>query len=281
MMSSSVVPLKSLRILFITDLACCRQLPDGLCQLPYLEFIKILRAPAIKRVGPEFMQPYHQHSPRPSQMVAAFPRLHEFYLIGMVEWEEWEWEEQVRAFPVLQRLMLSRCKLKCLPPGLASQARALNKLSIYHVQGLISLENFPSLVELDLDQVLDLEMITNLPRLQKLTIKYCQKMKAVEGVPLLQRLFLSDNNLETIPEYMGGINPRQLELYCSRALLASIAAGKSGPEWDKFSHVEHVKTYASQGDSSRKWYVFYTAKPYSLETNVSVSFVSRATSAVW
>ncbi|KAM3296673.1 hypothetical protein ACQJBY_038827 [Aegilops geniculata] len=277
MMSSSVVPLKSLRILFITDLACCRQLPDGLCQLPYLEFIKILRAPAIKRVGPEFMQPYHQHSPRPSQMVAAFPRLHEFYLIGMVEWEEWEWEEQVRAFPVLQRLMLSRCKLKCLPPGLASQARALNKLSIYHVQGLISLENFPSLVELDLDQVLDLEMITNLPRLQKLTIKYCQKMKAVEGVPLLQRLFLSDNNLETIPEYMGGINPRQLELYCSRALLASIAAGKSGPEWDKFSHVEHVKTYASQGDSSRKWYVFYTAKPYSLETNVSVSFVSRGT----
>ncbi|EMS63428.1 hypothetical protein TRIUR3_13216 [Triticum urartu] len=107
--------------------------------------------------------------------------------------------------------------------------------------------------KLDLDQVLDLEMIANLPRLQKLTIKYCQKMKAVEGVPLLQRLFLSDNNMETIPEYMGGINPRQLELYCSPALLASIAVGKSGPEWDKFSHVEHVKTYASQGDNSRKW----------------------------
>uniref|UniRef100_A0A453MXE7 NB-ARC domain-containing protein n=1 Tax=Aegilops tauschii subsp. strangulata TaxID=200361 RepID=A0A453MXE7_AEGTS len=211
--------------------------------------IQIKRAPAIKRVGPEFMQSYHQHSPHPSQMVAAFPRLHKMELIGMVEWEEWEWEEQVQAFPVLQQLLLKHCKLKCLPPGLASQARALNKLSIYYVHSLISLENFPSLVEL----------------------------KVLEGVPALQRLVLSYNDMETIPEYMGGINPRHLELYCSLALLASMAAGQSGHVWEKFSHVEHVKAYAREGDNSRKWYVFYTAKPYSLETNVSHFFMSRGT----
>ncbi|MBC2899603.1 hypothetical protein CFC21_112429 [Triticum aestivum] len=277
MMSSSVVPLKSLRIMFICDLACCTQLPDGLCQLPYLEFIQIKRAPAIKRVGPEFMQSYHQHSPHPSQMVAAFPRLHKMELIGMVEWEEWEWEEQVQAFPVLQQLLLKHCKLKCLPPGLASQARALNKLSIYYVHSLISLENFPSLVELYLGDNLDLEMITNLPRLQKLTTENCPKLKVLEGVPALQRLVLSYNDMETIPEYMGGINPRHLELYCSLALLASMAAGQSGHVWEKFSHVEHVKAYAREGDNSRKWYVFYTAKPYSLETNVSHFFMSRGT----
>uniref|UniRef100_M8BKP7 Disease resistance protein RGA2 n=1 Tax=Aegilops tauschii TaxID=37682 RepID=M8BKP7_AEGTA len=277
MMSSSAVALKSLRILFITDLACCKQLPDGLCQLPYLEFIQINRAPAIKRVGPEFTQSYHQHSPRPSQMVAAFPRLEKIKLIGMVEWEEWEWEEQVQAFPVLQELMLKQCKLKCLPPGLASQARALNTLYIYNVQGLISLENFPSLVLLELDENLDLERITNLPRLQELTILNCTKLKVLEGVPALHRLVLSYNDMETIPEYMKGINPRHLELYCSLALLVSIAAGQSGSEWDKFGHVEHVKAYAREGGNSRKWYVFYTAKPYSLETNVSHSFMLKGT----
>nr|UBY06955.1 NBS-LRR disease resistance protein [Dasypyrum villosum] len=276
-MMSSDLPLDSLRILFIRDLACCTQLPDGLSQLPYLEFIQINRAPAIKRVGPEFMQSCHQYSPRPSHMTAAFPRLHEMDLQGMVEWEEWEWEEQVQAFPVLQQLWLMHCKLRCLPPGLASQAGALNKLTIYNVQGLISVENFPSLVELDLDENLDLERITNLPRLQKLSIEDCPKLKILEGVPALQRLILSYNDMETIPKYMGGINPRHLELYCSLAVLASIAVGQSGPEWDKFSHVEHVKAYAREGDNPRKWHVLYTTNPYNLATNLSLSFVSRGT----
>nr|XP_045086216.1 disease resistance protein RGA2-like [Aegilops tauschii subsp. strangulata] len=277
MMSSSVVPLKSLRILFINDLSCCKQLPDGLCQLPYLEFIQIDCAPAIKRVGSEFVQSYHQHSPRPSQMVPAFPRLHEMILLGMVEWEDWEWEEQVQAFPVLHKLVIGHCKLRCLPPGLASHARSLNTLFIQYVQGLIYVENFPCVVELFLDENLDLERITNLPRLQKLTIEDCTKLKVLEGVPGLQRFVLADKDMETIPEYMKGINPRHLELYCSLALLASIAAGQSGPEWDKFGHVEHVKAYACEGDNPRKWYVLYTANPYNLETNVGLSFMSRGT----
>ncbi|KAI4979043.1 hypothetical protein ZWY2020_015796 [Hordeum vulgare] len=278
MMSSLVVPLKSLRILTIDDLACCRQLPDGLCQLPYLEYFQIDRAPAIKRIGPDFLQNYHQHSPSPFHTPAAFPRLLEMNLIGMVEWEEWEWEEQVQAFPVLQDLMLEQCKLKGLPPGLASQARALNKLSIQYAQCLISLENLPSLVELELVGNLDLERITNLPRLHRLCIINCRKLKVLEGVPALYRLILEDEEaMETLPGYFRGINPMHFTLDCSLELLTSIAAGQSGPEWDKFSHIEHVKAYARVGGNLRKLYVFYTANPYNLETNVSLSFLSRGT----
>uniref|UniRef100_A0ACD5Z3C2 Uncharacterized protein n=4 Tax=Avena sativa TaxID=4498 RepID=A0ACD5Z3C2_AVESA len=274
MMSSSVVPLTSLRILLMGDLACCTQLPDGLCQLPSLESIQIERAPAIKRIGPEFLHSYHDTSP--FTVLAAFPRLRYMDLTGMVEWEEWEWEEQVQAFPVLETLMLKKCKLKCVPPVLGSQVRTLNVLCT-HVHGLVSLENFGFLVELQVLSNLDLERITNLPRLQRLTISTCPKLKVVEGVSALQSLFFVDEDMETLPEYMGGINPRHLELHCSLVLLTSIAAGESGPEWDKFSHVEHVKVYAQEGDNPRKWYVLYTASPYNLETNVSRSFMSRGT----
>jgi hypothetical protein len=165
--------------------------------------------------------------------------------------------------------------LKRVPAGLASQVRTLNVLCTQHVQGLVSLENFGYLVELLVLSDLDLERITNLPRLQKLTISTCPKLKVVEGVPALESLFFVDEGMETLPEYMRGINPRYLELYCSLSLLTSIAAGESGPEWDKFSHVEHVKAYAQEGDNPRKWYVLYTANPYNLETNASRSFMSR------
>ncbi|EMS66855.1 hypothetical protein TRIUR3_03241 [Triticum urartu] len=150
---------------------------------------KVDRAPAIKRVGHEFLQSYHHQNLHPSHVV----------------------------------------------------------------KGLISLENIASLIELQVIENFHLERITNLPRLQKLTITRCPKLKVLEGVPALQRLMLEDDYMETLPEYMGSINPRRLELYCSLALLASMTVAQSGLEWDKFSHIEHVKAYAHEGDNPRKW----------------------------
>ncbi|XP_047080685.1 putative disease resistance protein RGA1 [Lolium rigidum] len=277
MVSSLDVSLKTLRILTIADLACCALLPNGLCQLQYLEFIQIIRAPAIKRVGLEFLQSNHHQSLPPSHVAVAFPKVHEMILAGMVEWEEWNWVETVKAFPVLRVLVIQSCKLTSLPPGLSSQAKALNKLDIAYVKALTYVENFASLVRLELGPLPDLERITNFARLQILIIKDCPKLKVLEGVPALQRLSVDDKDMETLPEYMGGISPRCLELYCSLALLSSIAAGPSDPEWDKFSHIEFVKAYAREGDVVKKWYVLYTANPYNLETNISRSFMSAGT----
>ncbi|KAF7111099.1 hypothetical protein CFC21_111147 [Triticum aestivum] len=264
MMSASMVPLNNLTYIMFVDLACCTQLPDGLCQLPNLQFFKVDRAPCIRRVGAEFLQ------------VAAtpFPRLNEMYLLGMVQWEEWEWEEQVQAMPRLEKLMLRKCKLRHIPTGVATNARALKELFLQDIQHLNYLDGFPTVVELTMLRIPDMERITNLPNLQKLTITDCPKLKVLESMPGLDRLILQDYVMEELPEYMRDIKPRHLQLFCRIWLLSSLAAGQSGPEWDKLSHVEHVKAYACDGNNPRKWYVLYTRRDNcKLDSNISSSTV--------
>lgn len=265
MSSTAAVALKFLRFLTMDDLAMCAQLPDGLCQLPCLQLLQVDSAPAIKRVCHDFLQPDQHCHP-----ATAFPRLQRLELIGMVEWEEWQWEERagVQAMHVLELLLLNRCKLRLLPPGLAFHARALKKLHVYEVQHLISLESLPSVVELDAFHNPSLERITDLSRLQKLTIVKCPKLRVLHGVPAIQRLGLEDYRMETLPDYLENVSPRHLLLDCSLALLAAIAMGDSGHELGKLSHIQHVNAHARDGHNPRKWYVLYTREPSSFETNI-------------
>ncbi|CAN6374294.1 unnamed protein product [Urochloa humidicola] len=154
--------------------------------------------------------------------------------------------------PILETLMLKNCKLRHVPPGLAFHARTLKKLYVYDVKHLSSLENFTSVVHLDMFRNTGLERISNLPRLQKLTVVMCPNLKVLGGMPALQRLTLEDYDMETLPRYLHDVNPRHLLLDCSLSLLTRIAAGKSGPEWDKFSHIEQIKAYANDEDVPRK-----------------------------
>ncbi|KAM0830031.1 hypothetical protein ACQ4PT_066496 [Festuca glaucescens] len=196
----------------------------------------------------------------------------------MVEWEEWEWEEQVKAMPRLEKIVLGNCKLKRVPPGLACNARALKCLVLQDVQLVCYLENFPFVVELEVIRSPGLERITNLPSLQKLTIINCSKLKVLDRIPALERLVLEDYAMEKLPEYMQDIKSRHLQLDCRVWLLAQLAAGQSGTEWDKFSHVEHVNAYAHHGSNRRKWYMVYTKRDnFKLDSNISSSAVFQET----
>ncbi|KAF7099233.1 hypothetical protein CFC21_100894 [Triticum aestivum] len=267
MMSRSRAPLNNLKFLLLRNLACCTQLPSGLCQLPYLQHLHVVGAPCIRRIGTEFLQ----------AVGAPFPRLNRLSLSGMVEWEEWEWEEQVQAMRRLETIELNNCKLSRFPPGLASNARALKQLSLERVQHLRYIENFPSVVEITVLGSPHLERISNLPNLQKLYINNCPKLKVVKSIPALERLVLCDYPMETLPDYTRDVNPKLFILLCRPWLLASVAAGQLGVEWDKFRHVNHVKAYAHGGNNGGKWYVLYTRGNDKLDTNIRHSTVFEET----
>ncbi|KAL6908012.1 hypothetical protein ACP4OV_002182 [Aristida adscensionis] len=235
---------KSLRYLRLEDLPYCSQLPDGLCCLPSLELLIIRETPAIKRIGPEF-QGCSLVAGDSSATSAPFPKLRELQFDRLCEWEEWEWNaacdhEDVKAhiaMPTLERLDIRNCKLSCLPPGLADSRRhALRELWLYRITNLTSVENFPSVVHLDVFDCPDLKRISGLSRLQKIRIVRCSNLDVLEGVPVLDSLELKDTTMETLPGYLQAVKPRYLDLTCSRDLYDSLKSGTSS-ELEKINHI--------------------------------------------
>lgn len=275
MMSTATVTLQSLTTLKLHSLACCTKLPDGLCQLPCLQVLAVLRAPGIKRIGPEFLHLNHNSHGQLSQPAVAFPRLDRLHLIRMVEWEEWVWEEQLPAMPILEELQITSCKLGHVPVGLASHARSLKIFKLVKVKHLKYLENLSSVVELHVCESPDMERITNLPKLRKLFIVHSPKMKVLEGIPAIQNLQLINYVMKTLPDYLQNVKPSRLVLNCSLALLSDISMGESGSELNRISHIDNTNAYANDKDKRSRWYVFYTRDPLKLQTNIICSSVSR------
>ncbi|CAD6255552.1 unnamed protein product [Miscanthus lutarioriparius] len=216
---------KSLRYLRLENLPCCTQLPDGLCCLPCLELLNIIDAPAIKRVGPQFMASSTLAAEVSTTTTSAlFPKLRELYLVGLCEWEEWEWNDQTAS---------------CLPPGLASSKRhSLRKLDLYKLTSLTHVEKFPSVVKLDVFDCPELKSISSLPMLQKIMIVRCTMLEVLEDVPALDSLVLEDTSttMDMLPEYLRAVNPRYLDMACNKKLReSSLSPGSS--EWNKISHI--------------------------------------------
>ncbi|CAO2145238.1 unnamed protein product [Urochloa humidicola] len=247
---ASAVNFKSLRTLTLKSLPCCTQLPDGLCCLPYLELMNIKDAPAVKRVGSEFQAPSSLPARGTDAALAPpFPSLRHLQLKGLCEWEEWEWnddggEEQqgsakavAIAMPCLERLKIENCKLSCLPPGLASINRqALRELLLYELSNLTSVENFPSVVQLDVFDCPELKTISGLPSVHNIRIIRCPKLEVLEAVPSLDSLALGDATMETLPGYLQAVRPRFLDLACSEKLYESLSSPGSS-ERSKISHI--------------------------------------------
>nr|UBY07536.1 NBS-LRR disease resistance protein [Dasypyrum villosum] len=225
----SVLPgnIGNMKLLQFLNLCGCTQLvdlPDNIVNLGQLRLLSIPRIRMIPRgfCGLTSMRRLHgfrAHMDGDWCSLEELGPLSQLKLLKVIQLEsEWEWEEQVEAMPHLDELLLCNCRLRCVPLGLASNARALKKLIIQDIQHLSYLENFPLIVDLTLLGSPDLERITNFPNLQKLTITDCPKLI---------------------------YKTRHFQLFCRLWLLRSVAAGQSGSRvGTNFSHMEHVKAYA-------------------------------------
>jgi len=142
------------------------------------------------------------------------------------------------AMPALRVLQIDNCKLRYLPPGLSSSKRlGLRQLNLYELSNLTSVENFPSVVEVDVFDCPKLTRISSLSKLQKIRIVRCPIVVLLEGVPLLDNMVMEDTTMETLPEYLTTVTPRYLKLTCSKKLYESLLTCSSS-EYDKISHIK-------------------------------------------
>jgi hypothetical protein len=210
-----------------------------------LKTLDIRDAPTIKSVGSEFQA-------SSSSSMVAFLNLTTLNLEGLCEWEQWDWEDMtahVTTMPSVEGLGTDNCKLSCLPPRLANnRRRALRRLNMYETSNLTALENFPSLVKLEMFDCPELRRISGHSRLHK--IIRCPKLEVLDGVPALDSLELEDGTMEAPPGYLSCVDPRFLKLTCSMELYKSIISGSSS-ECDKIRHIaKHEINYIEDSDAA-------------------------------
>ncbi|KAF7017400.1 unnamed protein product [Triticum aestivum] len=186
---------KSLKDITLGHITHSTQLPDGLCRIHGLETLRILYAPAIEHVGPDFQT-------HDGDGGAAFPNLTRLELGALSEWKEWDWEEEeeqskVIAMPALEHLVLRNCKLTHLPPGLASDRRYnLRTMRLQDLTLLEYVENFPSVVELRAYDCPELKRMSGLSKLRTVDICDCPKLELLEGVLALDSMELDCEHWE-------------------------------------------------------------------------------------
>jgi hypothetical protein len=179
----------------------CTQLPNGLCGILSLEKLVIDYAPSIELVGPEF-QTLASGDGSGAIVTRPFPKLRILELLGMSGWKKWEWEKEqgkAMAMPALNNLSITGCMLTRLPSGLASSDRYnLRTLYLSELSMLASLENFPSVVELNVLYCPKLKKISGFSMLRKVTISDCPELEVLEGVMVLRSMLLDDEPWEIV-----------------------------------------------------------------------------------
>ncbi|RLM69773.1 putative disease resistance protein RGA4 isoform X1 [Panicum miliaceum] len=210
-------------------------------KLPNLTYLKIQGAPAVTKIGPEFVG-YGVGNPGSAEAV-AFPKLETLFIKDMPNWEEWTFvvkEEEVAAagkegeengaaakqkgeappprmhlLPRLKKLLLEGCpKLRALPPQLGQVTTSLKELQLEDVGSIKVVENLPFLSELLLIAGCEgLEKVSNIPHIRRLRARKCPKMRCVERLDSLHQLFLTEDMQDVSSRWLSELQERHRQLH--------------------------------------------------------------------
>ncbi|KAF8647790.1 hypothetical protein HU200_065205 [Digitaria exilis] len=244
----SLCELRHLRYLHVEETNISR-LPEDIHRMKFLQHIVIPSSRKLENLPSSITRLVHLRTlnmigsnakQAASSRGVAFPNLATVHLEGLCEWEQWDWGDVTvgsMAMPVLEGLLVKNCKLSSLPRGLPNSNRhALRTLCLYGLTNLTCVENFPSVVQLDVFDCPELKRINRLSRLHKIRILGCPNVEVLEGVPSLDSLELEDTTMKAIPGYLRNVYPRYLDLTCNKKLYESICDDSSG-ELDKTKHI--------------------------------------------
>ncbi|XP_072956320.1 putative disease resistance protein RGA3 isoform X2 [Typha angustifolia] len=277
--------LSRLTSLKLRDCISCSHLPP-LGQLPYLRYLKITRALAVVTIGLEFLG----NGVRVGLDVAtAFPKLEFLIFQQMPNWEDWSLGEEVEKnasigekiapssspllLPRLRCLELTDCpKLRALPEGL-KHATVLQDFRINGAHSLRAVENFPSLSQwLVIEESSNIERVTNLPQLRELQVVRSPALSCVQSLDALQTLYVEDESMEYLPEWVSGLlhqrqhldNNVELELYMLCNLRVLERCQMERQDWRIIQLFSKVRAYTADGSG----YLEYTKSPFSYDSNL-------------
>ncbi|XP_073001833.1 putative disease resistance protein RGA3 isoform X2 [Typha latifolia] len=265
--------LPSLTSLKLLNCISCPHLPP-LGQLPHLRSLTIEGALSVVMVGLEFLG----NRVRMGLAIATvFPKLEFLSLEKMPNWEEWSLGEEIEEgaqslLPRLKKLNLINClKLRALPEQL-KHATMLQTLHIEGAHSLRAVENLPSLTQwLRIIESNNIERVSNLPQLREFILERLPALSCVQNLDALQSLYLEDESMEGLPEWMSGLlqqrqhlhdDDLKFEMKCNIRVLERCQVGRQ--DWPIIQQFPKVRA----NTIDRSAYLEYTKLPFTCNTNL-------------
>jgi hypothetical protein len=212
----------------VNCISCLRLPPLG--QLQNLKCVRIKGAYSIVSIGPEFMGTNMNGG---TNITLCFPKLEIFRIEEMPNWEEWSFSNQIpeKFFPSLLRIEIDDCpKLKALPQQL-KHINCLQNLTIKGARGLKEIGNLTSRQVVCMSNS-NCEKISNITGVQHLSFVGCSALRFVEYIDMLQTLYIEDESMDYLPEWLLGFLDQQhsnsdvkLHFLCNIVLLQRCLQG--------------------------------------------------------